>query len=201
MARNKSVRQSRLRIGRGSHWGRHVYFTEQADLRPTLGKVRESVFNMIHDYAGNHGFIDLCSGSGIMGFEAVSVGFDPVVFLDINPLIIRDLKSNAASLEVNPHIIRGSAWHLERLGLKKRPWILFSDPPYRETNFHQRMLSYLNGLDVIAPESLYIAEQDWQEDDTSETSFSLFKEKQYGRVRINIWKKDGSEVAVKTASE
>lgn len=193
MARKKHERQSRLRIGRGSHWGRHIYFTEQTDLRPTLGRVRESVFNMVHEYANSHGFIDLCAGSGIMGFEALSVGFEPVVFLDINPLIIRDLKDNAQALKAEPNIIRGSAWHLERLGLQRQPWVLFSDPPYRETNFHQRMLTYLSELKVVAPGSLYIAEQDWQQEDASGASFSLYKEKQYGRVRINIWKKNGTE--------
>lgn len=188
--KKQNNRESRLRIGRGSHWGRSIHFTEQVDLRPTLGRVRESVFNMIHDFAESHGFIDLCSGSGIMGFEALSIGFEPVVLLDINALIIRDLKENASNLKMVPNIIQGNAWHLERLSLDQRPWVLYADPPYRETDFHKRMLTYLSDLEIIAPGSLYIAEQDWLPEEGCGSGFSLYKEKRYGRVRINIWRKE-----------
>ncbi len=181
--------ESKIKIGRGFLGGRVIRFTEQPDLRPTLSRVREAVFSMICDYAAFHGFIDLCAGSGIMGFQACSLGFQPVVILDTHPQIVGQLQKNAETLDVSPTIARASALKLDRLGLPTRPYLIYGDPPFQTEGFHQSMLTKLDSWPFIEKGSLYIAEQEGRQAPEAVGGFDLIKQKRYGRILITLYQK------------
>ena len=181
--------QSHLKIGRGDLRGRVIRFSEEEDLRPTLSRVREAVFSMIADYSQSHGFIDLCAGSGIMGFQACSMDFHPVVLLDTHPPVIDQLQKNAAALDVDLTISRTSAMQLERLKLPGRPYLLYGDPPFRAPKFHEKMLLKLANWPFIESGSLYLAEQEDPETPAVPDGFELVKQKRYGRISILVFRK------------
>ena len=66
----------------GTYKGRKIIAPDENYTRPTLSKVRQGVFNtlfsLIGDFEGKS-FLDLFGGSGIMGIEAISRGFDEVL--------------------------------------------------------------------------------------------------------------------------
>ena len=64
--------------------------------RPTLSKVRMSVFNnlgAIIDFEGKS-FLDMYAGSGIIGLEALSRGFGSLVAVEKNKKVYNVIKSN-----------------------------------------------------------------------------------------------------------
>ncbi len=180
---------AKIRISRGSLGGRTIRFAALPDLRPTASRVREAVFSMIFDLAQTHGFIDVCAGSGIMGFEAYSCGFSPVIFLDTKADVIQTLETNGTELDVDALFFRASALHLDRLGLVPRTYVLYADPPYREKAFHAKMLAQMARWREFEEGSVYVAEGE-EEGPWTQPGFSLLKRKKFGRTHITILRKE-----------
>ncbi len=183
---NQQLEKMTVRIGRGHLGGRLVRFQAMPDLRPTLSRVREAVFSMVHSYSETHGFVDLCAGSGVMGFEASSVGFDPVTLMDTHGDCLRVIEENRKLLGIEAQVLKGSAHELKRWLDSSRPQVIYADPPYRESDFHQKMLSALSKDATLAPGSLYVAEYQDKKMVLAAPGFEALKQKSYGRAQILI---------------
>jgi 16S rRNA (guanine(966)-N(2))-methyltransferase RsmD len=103
-------------------------------VRPTEGRVRESLFSIWQDRVRGARFLDLFAGSGAVGLEAHSRGAAFVCFVEADPRVLRDLERNAAELPK-------SAWRrwrgrvpaaLGQLVAAGEPAfdLVFADPPY-----------------------------------------------------------------------
>lgn len=123
-----------VRIIGGKWKGRKLTFPARADLRPTLGRVRETLFNWLRaDVAGSR-CLDLFAGSGALGFEALSRGAAHVTFSDSDRRAVRALTDNAGRLDAGPAatIVCSRAERL--LAREEGPWdIVFLDPPFRSS--------------------------------------------------------------------
>ncbi|MEN2998368.1 MAG: 16S rRNA (guanine(966)-N(2))-methyltransferase RsmD [Brevinematia bacterium] len=86
-----------LRISGGYLRNRRISVRNKS-VRPTSEVVRQSIFNFID--VSNALFLDLFCGSGIVGIEAISRGAKFVCFVDNNPSLIKQLKSNLISLQI-----------------------------------------------------------------------------------------------------
>ena len=92
---------SQLRIIAGQFRSRTILFEEEAGLRPTHSRIRETVFNWLNPIIENSTCLDVFAGSGAMGFEALSRGAKYVTFCDISNNVIHHLKKNADNLKIN----------------------------------------------------------------------------------------------------
>lgn len=147
-----------VRIIGGNFRGRKLTFPDLPDLRPTLGRVRETVFNWLRaDVVGSR-CLDLYAGSGALGFEALSRGAGSVTFVDAARTVVRSLNDTAARLGVSDRVevICGRAQDEVRRG--GGPWdIVFVDPPFR----HGALAGILDALlaaEVIADGGLIYVE-------------------------------------------
>lgn len=86
-----------MRIVSGSLKGLALTMPKGNLLRPTTGNVREAVFNVLGQNLDNMDFIDLCSGTGAMGLEAISRGATSVVFVEHNRKVAQVLRNNVRS--------------------------------------------------------------------------------------------------------
>jgi len=188
----RKVHAARVRIGRGHLGGRYVSFRDHEDLRPTLGRVRDAIFSMIADETDTFGFIDLCAGSGVMGFEAFSMGFRPVWMLETQRQAIFDLHENSKELGAEVRLVSDSALHLTRHSPPQGAYVCFADPPYADTHFHGRMLSLLAEAPFLLPGSIYLAEHE-QAEFSPVLGWHLSKQKRYGRVVISVLMKQEGE--------
>ncbi|MEQ8858297.1 MAG: 16S rRNA (guanine(966)-N(2))-methyltransferase RsmD [Pseudomonadales bacterium] len=121
-----------VRIIGGNFRGRKLVFPDLPDLRPTLGRVRETVFNWLRADVADSRCLDLFAGSGALGFEALSRGAATVTFVDSSRRVIRCLRDNADKLAVADRVelVCGRAEAVLRRGAG--PWdIVFLDPPFR----------------------------------------------------------------------
>jgi 16S rRNA (guanine966-N2)-methyltransferase len=124
MARNNEVRII------GGQWkGRKLRFPDRPDLRPTLGRVRETLFNWLASSVAGSSCLDLYAGSGALGFEALSRGAAKVTFVEPDRKTAAALRANAASLHAEARVLCRTA---ERFltGSSERFDIILVDPPF-----------------------------------------------------------------------
>ena len=121
----------------GGEWrSRKLTFPDAEGLRPTSGRVRETLFNWLQDDLAGARCLDLFAGSGALGLEAASRGAATVIQVENSQPVIRALKANKERLKAT----RISIIKADTLAfLKKRVGsgfdLVFMDPP-----FHQNLL-------------------------------------------------------------
>ena len=122
--------KNQLRIIGGEWKRRSLPFASIEGLRPTPDRVRETLFNWLMWDIQNAQVLDLCSGSGALGFEALSRGAAKVVMIEPNPIQARFLKENIQLLKAeNCQLLTLTAQQaLNKLngGFD----VVFLDPPY-----------------------------------------------------------------------
>ena len=127
-------RKPHTRIIGGVHKGTKIPYKPSETIRPTESRARETLFNwLMHDTEGAI-CLDMFSGTGALGIEALSRGADKVIFLEKNKdlcLIINNLLEQL-SLTQKAEVIHTDSlkYPLEKLNLIFD--IVFLDPPYRK---------------------------------------------------------------------
>ena len=93
-----------MRVVGGIYKGRNLTPPEGSDTRPTLGMVKEAVFGKLQFNIPGSSFLDLFSGSGAMGIEALSRGAAKVAFNDFSNKAVKLIKKNLSSLGVTAEV-------------------------------------------------------------------------------------------------
>jgi len=126
--------RGRLRIIGGTWRSRIIHFPVVGDLRPTSDRVRETLFNWLGQDLNGKTCLDLFSGSGALGFEALSRGAHKVVMVEKNLQVFQALRENAQKLRAqNLELVHADA--LQFLSADRNAYhVIFLDPPFREDN-------------------------------------------------------------------
>jgi len=109
----------------------------RGEIRPTPVKIRESLFSILGDDVRGSAWLDLFSGSGVIGIEALSRGAGYVVFNDRDPGALRLIRENLKRCGVteNFEVSRLDAFVLlrdpKRLIRTGRMDYIYLDPPFR----------------------------------------------------------------------
>jgi len=90
----KKAKANQLRIIAGQWRGRKLSFADGDGLRPTMDRVRETLFNWLQNKIAGARCLDLFSGSGALGLEALSRYAGDVVMIDKNPQAVRMIRRN-----------------------------------------------------------------------------------------------------------
>lgn len=120
---------SRPRILGGSARGRELE-TPRSGTRPTPAKVRQAVFDSLQFRTGR--FLDLFSGSGAMGLEAASRGWD-VTSVELALPAAEVIRSNARRLGLRLQVVQADA--LDYVKNSGGFDVLFASPPYDVPGF------------------------------------------------------------------
>lgn len=121
-----------LRIIGGQWRSRRLTFPNIEGLRPTLDRVRETVFNWLQCDIENKVIIDAFAGSGALGLEALSRGAKQAVFIEKNPAAAKQLSQNLALLNAdNAQVLQTDAltWLQQFDGTAD---VVFLDPPFAQ---------------------------------------------------------------------
>ena len=81
--------------------GRELFGYNVETTRPTMSRVKESMFASIQNYTSDSIVLDLFCGTGSLGIEAISMGANKCYFVDNNRDIIKYLNKNINNLNVN----------------------------------------------------------------------------------------------------
>ncbi len=145
---NQTKRQStgsnQIRIIGGSMRGRKINFSSGEGLRPTLDRIRETLFNWLAADIQNANCLDLYAGSGALGIEAVSRGAKSVTLVDANQQVTEILRKNLKTLSIiNAKVVNQKAEQF--LTNNEQLFdLVFLDPP-----FNKAMLDLI--MDKIKP--------------------------------------------------
>ena len=182
-----------LRIISGKHKNRLIPKVKNAKCRPSTSKFKEAVFSILTSYefidqdlfSSNYNVLDLFSGTGSYGFEALSRGISFVTFIDINLDCIKLAKDFAELIGEKDNT---SFLHLNALILPKsnRNYdLVFMDPPYHN-NFVPKAIDSLIKNNWIKSGSLIIAELAEKDDVLLQNSIKLLKQRIYGNNKLLI---------------
>ena len=104
-------------------------------VRPTSDRVRESVFNALGQFFESGDALDLYAGTGALGIEALSRGFERVVFVEKDGRAVATIRENLrrARLLDRAEVVRDDVGRaLDRMLTEGRVFnLIFADPPYR----------------------------------------------------------------------
>jgi 16S rRNA (guanine966-N2)-methyltransferase len=123
-----------IRIIGGQFGSRTLVTPKGSNTRPTSSQIRAAVFNICQHEIEAARFLDICAGSGAIGFEALSRGAKEVVFIEHDRQAVTTLKENSIRLGVqeSAHLAFGDALHaLAKLEKEQKTFdIIYFDPPY-----------------------------------------------------------------------
>lgn len=144
-----------LRILGGIAKGRALRVPESA--RPTGARLRKSLFDLLSHHKPEGRFLDLHGGSGAIGLEAASRGYQ-VTLIEQDLRAVKQLEQNARALELKVTVTRGDALKMARQMAQKMQLqdIVFSDPPY-QTDIATLSLELLNA-EILAADGLLICQ-------------------------------------------
>jgi 16S rRNA (guanine(966)-N(2))-methyltransferase RsmD len=151
-----------MRVIAGKFRSRKLKSVGTLKLRPTSDRLRETLFNVLGPSVRDSLFVDLYSGTGAVGIEAISRGARETIFVEAHPAAAQLIRANLEALGIQDgtELIEADA----RKGLAKivaRRLVadfIFLDPPYEATEESLRVLEYLDASHLVAPYGLVIVE-------------------------------------------
>ena len=178
-----------MRVISGSARGKKLQCVEGIDIRPTLDRVKESVFNMIAFDIPDTCVLDLFSGSGALGIEALSRGAKHCVFVDSSSKSISVTKKNITDTRFDDYSDVVTSDSIEYINKTNKKFdLIFIDPPY-ESDLYEKSLSAIKSSNILNPDGMIVLEYDTEiTPDFKTDGFEIIKDKKYGRVKILIMK-------------
>lgn len=120
-----------VRIIGGTMRGRKLNFHAVDGLRPSLDRIRETLFNWLQKDITDSYVLDLFAGSGALGFEAISRHAKHVTLVEKNKQVSQTLKKNCQQLNINNiDVINDDAIYFLNNHKNKKYDIIFLDPPF-----------------------------------------------------------------------
>ncbi len=154
-----------MRIISGKYKGHHLVSFKGDHLRPTTDRVKEALFNKIQFELEGAIVLDLFSGTGNLGLEAISRGAEKVVFVDENPKSIEILKKNIEKLKVEKssyEIVTLDAFRFLKKSTDRKFNFIFIDPPFTQKMAHD-VMEALDKTSIYTPETFISIESQKKE--------------------------------------
>ena len=176
-----------MRIVGGIYRHRLINYPDDAEhIRPTKDRIREAIFSALGDLTNYKG-LDLYSGSGAMGIEALSRGCSFMTFVDNNKVAITTTKGNLSSLGItNAEVlfmkdVDAIKTFIER---KEKFDIVFLDPPYKLGQY-EYIINLLIDNDLLNEKAIIVTECD-HDVNLSSSLYNNKRDYKYGEIQVSI---------------
>lgn len=152
--------------------------------RPTTDRIKETLFNMIQYEIPECAFLDLFSGSGAIGIEALSRGAKTACLVENNRQAVQCIQRNlkATGLEAQAQVYDKSVMYTLDVLQKQGKYFdfVFMDPPYQK-EYEKEVLIFLSKSDLIDKDSIVIVEASLNTplDYCTQLGFELVRVKKY----------------------
>ncbi len=174
----------------GSLKGRNIKGFDIEGTRPTMDRVKESIFAIIQNNISNSIVLDLFAGSGNLGIEAISNGAKLVYFNDKNKKCLNVIRENLCDFNVlDKGILTNMDYH-EALNYYSNKAIkfdlVFLDPPYKDKIIND-ILEDMIIKKILCENALIICELTVNDIFVND-KLLLIKERKYGEKKVFIYK-------------
>lgn len=165
-----------MNITAGKFKGQKITAPDEKITRPTLSKVRMSVFNTLQsmiDFDGKS-FLDMYAGSGIMALEAISRGFGKAVAIEKHPKVAAIIKNNFkkySNSDFELNLIQGDSLKITKKFDEKFD-VIYIDPPYF-SGINEQSLEAIKDIAKSIVIIEHVIDVDFKD-------FEIIKQKKYG---------------------
>lgn len=160
--------------------------------RPTMDRVKESMFASIQNSTNNAMVLDLFCGSGSLGIEAISMGASKCYFVDNNKDIISYLNKNINNLGIKNKCIVIDKDYKEALLYFKNNNVKFNiilvDAPYK-MEVMEEVINLVSKYDLLLNGGILVLEYSFDKLKDKYSELEVIKSKKYGDKYVNIYKK------------
>lgn len=181
-----------MKIISGTLKGRKINGYDIEGTRPTMDRVKESLFGMIQEYVKKSICLDLFAGSGNLGLEAISNGAKMCYFNDKNNKCVKIIQKNIEEFNIQEQTKVFNLDYkvlLNKLVTDNQKFdIIFLDPPYKMTCLNEIILFIINN-NLINDEGIIVCEVDNDYLNSDFASLEVIKKRQYSDKFIIIYKK------------
>lgn len=182
-----------LRIIAGKYAKRNLHTLKSNATRPTSDKVKGSLFNSLGQFFDGGQVLDLYAGSGALGIEAVSRGYDSAVLVDISGQACQIIRKNVelTKEEDRFRVLKCSDNRAIKIlnEEEKKFDLIFLDPPYAKQKIAKIMTKLLKN-NLLSENALVVAETDEHDELPEVSGFSIIKDHQLGRTKVKVYKRE-----------
>ena len=180
-----------MRIISGKFKGKSILFSKSETTRPLKDSVKENFFNIIQHSKlinfkiDNSNILDMYSGVGSFGLEALSRGAKKVTFIEKDENTLKILETNIINLSLSSKVelIKSDIhYSLQNKKLEKYD-LFFLDPPFADTNFHQ-LIQLIKIRKFNKKDSIIIIHREKKSVENFNNVLTIFLTKNYGRSKI-----------------
>lgn len=180
-----------MKIISGKYKGRKIEGYDLTGTRPTMDRVKESLFATIQCHLENSIILDLFSGSGNLGIEALSEGARKAYLVDSNRKATNIIKKNIDVINIeNAEVLNldytKALYYFKIQNLKFD--VIFLDPPYK-TDYIENSINLITKYDLLADTGIIVCESDTINKVIYPENYISTKEKKYGDKYIVLLKK------------
>lgn len=183
-----------MRIISGQARGTVLYTLDGDSTRPTLDRVKESLFNIIQSKIREAVVLDLFAGSGALGIESLSRGAKKVILCDKSKQAINIIKKNLEKTKLTTNaIIINDDYKNAIKETKDKFDIIFIDPPYME-NIAVKAVENIIENNLLTDEGLIILETDDEQREIQQLqkiNVNVQDLRRYGRVKLIFLNRKG----------
>lgn len=169
--------------------GRNIEGFNIEGTRPTMDRVKESIFSTIQFEIRDSVVLDLFAGSGNLGIEAISNGASKCYFVDNNKIAINTINKNIKTFNIEDKSIIIKNDYMNALDSLRNTIfdIVFLDPPYKD-NYIDSSIKFILKNNMLNDEALIICEYD-KDINHEYDLLDEIKTKKYGDKFVTIFKK------------
>jgi len=180
-----------VKIISGQWRGRNIHFPHNRQIRPTLGHVRETLFNWLQATVHGAHCLDLFAGSGALGIEALSRGAKHVTFVDQNKQALSNVEHTLHSFSADNYTCICTSLPEGMTHILHEPYdIIFLDPPFA-TSLLTDILHHPMLEKIVTPKTLIYIETTSEHLISLNGSWEIYRLKKtkhisYGLIRSKI---------------
>jgi 16S rRNA (guanine966-N2)-methyltransferase len=182
-----------MRIIAGQYKGKKLFAGNDLAIRPITTKIKESVFNTLGMLVVDKEVLDLFSGSGSFGLEALSRGAASVTFVDQAGSSIQILSKNLQSFKIPPVQFQIHNLNVQcYIQTHSRSYeLILMDPPFN-FSFLQELVIEICTKQILAKSGILVLHHEVSNPiDNISSFYELFKQKKFGRNLVSyILRKD-----------
>ena len=183
-----------MKIISGILKGRKIDGYDTPGTRPTMDRVKESLFAMIQNEIKDAVVLDLFAGSGSLGLEAISNGAKKVYFIDHNKKCIDNINKHIKLFNVSNYSETLCVDYKDALNIFKNENIkfnlIFLDPPYSNSDMPD-IIKYIINNDLLDKKAKIICELTNRDLIKEYEQLDIIKEKRYSDKYIVIYNRKG----------
>ncbi len=192
---NKRVKSNSIRIIAGQWRGRRLPVVDSQGLRPTIDRVRETLFNWLMNECSGAQVLDLFAGTGVLGLECLSRGAQYVDFVEKDKTTARLIENNLQTLNATH---RAQVWALsadtflarQKGELSRAYDLVFLDPPFSDDLLKQTV-KMIEEANVLANGAyLYVEMASDQMLEELPSFWRLYRQGKAGQSRYYLYQRD-----------